>query len=101
MWRQRGVGKKPGGKTPRDKNNNKIRQKFQVGDIQLEKLNDSHANKICLNSLLHDAGHWLQHKKARMKSSTIKSELGRLQKQPHQRGSLGLIGNTKEGSSAE
>lgn len=61
----KGQGKKAGGKTPRDKNNNKIRQKFQVGDIQLEKLNDSHANKICLNSLLHDAGHWLQHEKGR------------------------------------
>lgn len=36
-----------------------------------------------------------------MKSSAIKSQLGRLQKQPHQRGSPGLIGNTKEGSSAE
>lgn len=41
----KGQGEKPGGKTPRDKNNNKIRQKFQVGDIQLEKLSDSHANK--------------------------------------------------------
>lgn len=75
MWENKGVQaakgrgeKKPGGKTPRDKKTTtKSDTKFQVGDIQLEKLNDSHANKkkICPNSLLHDAGHWLQHEKGR------------------------------------
>jgi len=62
------------------KTTTKSAQKFQLGDIQLEKLNDSHANKICLNSPLHDAGRWLRHKKAAMKSSTIQFQLGRRRK---------------------
>lgn len=71
MWSDEGVQaakgreKRPVEKHQETKTTTKIRQKFQVGDIQLEKLNDSHANKICLNSLLHDAGHWLQHEKGR------------------------------------
>lgn len=74
-WGQKTGVTRQWGMTPRDKNNNKIRQKFQVGDIQLEKLNDSHANKICLNSLLHDAGHWLQHEK-KGRDEIIHNEMG-------------------------